>query len=130
VGTNRRGSILVEGIFGVGLLTLALMLCLEIVRRSQYEIVLHHSAFLVARASLFSTPEAPRRRAVDFWKVVFGEEGARTRLRGAEISTEFPRGDAVGRVHLRFESFLKFPYRGGVKNGFEVTRKCRFALSR
>lgn len=126
---GKRGSVLIEGIAALALTGLALMANLELVRRAHVELLLHHGAFCLVRASLFSAGR-PAGAAERFWRQALGEEKARAFSRRVDLSLEAIGEGRLARAHLKMATWLSFPYRGGVKRGFEVTRKCRFACSR
>lgn len=126
---GERGSVLLEGLIGLTLTGLALMLNLELVRRAQIEMLLHHGAFRAVRASLFSE-RSPSQAAEDFWRRALGEEKARDWKRRVRLSVGATAESRVARAHVKVPSWLVFPLAQGHKRRFEVTRRCRFVCSR
>ena len=117
----RKGSVLVEAVVCTGLVSCALLLNLEWVRRSYYELAVHHAAFQVARAAVLAPESFPGERASAFWKSCFGRRAADDWMRRSQISVEKTQRHHVARVHVWFGSWLRFPLSRGVKNSFEVT---------
>lgn len=125
---NSRGALLVEGTIALGVFCTALFANLELVRRAYFEVLLHHGAFLGVRAAVLEAePRASVRR---FWVKALGESHGERFLKSAELDLiPFSRG-VLYRAHLEFPTWLNFSVPGGTKHSFEVTRKCRFFLSR
>jgi hypothetical protein len=128
VGTNRRGSILLEGLAGLALFCGGAGLSLEIVRRSQQEILLHHAAFWVARGAALAPQASPRSRVLPWWRAVYGDTSS-ARLKRLEIEVETFPGLFSARVHTRLPAWSGHAFFARAKSGFEVTRRCRFAFS-
>jgi hypothetical protein len=60
-----------------------------------------------------------------FWRQALNERFARA----VHWDVETQNGARIARVHFEYASWARFPFSRGVKRRFEVTRKCRFALS-
>ena len=127
-GVNRRGAILVEALGGVALLVSALTLGLEIIRRSQQELLLHHAAFWVARGALLAPQTPPAERVAHFFSQVYGNAAPGFARRVHADLEYFPR-HVSARVYTHFSAWGGFAFFGRPKSGFEVTRRCRFAFS-
>lgn len=124
---SRQGSVLVEGALCAGLVVLAVTLQIELVRRASLEILLRHGVFLKMRSLVFgsSDPKVPLR----FWADALGEERAQRLLERTRFESERFDGVLRSEVFTAYPSFLKFPWKEGIKHSFEVTRRCRFSLS-
>jgi len=132
-----RGSVLVEGCFAIGLLTFGLMLNLEIVRRAQFEVVLHHAIFLYTRdRALGENVGVSRRDATGFLAAALGDAKGRAMARRLRFRDYTWDGGIEGSVFYRYPFFIPFstagmrvPNNQPTRHHFEMTKKCRFPLS-
>lgn len=128
VRDRTRGSLLVEAVIGLSLVCMACVANLELVRRSFYEVLLHHGAFLAVRGAVFGTP--PSLPAQRFWNAALGTERAKGFRRQTDFSLQRYSDGVLVRAHFSYPSWFQFPLENGLKRSFEVTRKCHFVLSR
>jgi hypothetical protein len=117
------GSLLIEMACVLGTGTLVLGLGLEMVRRAQYEAVLHHAAFLFTRTRVFGGDEARARKEMShFVKRAFPDAMGTSFLRRLDMESLFSENAGESRGHLRYPAFFAFPYRGFRKHHFELTK--------
>jgi hypothetical protein len=125
--TGQKGSVLIEGVLCIGLILFALTLQIELVRRAGIEILLRHGAFLKARSSVLGSkdPNVPMR----FWTGALGAQRGQEWMKQSRFEVRRFPGMLRSQAYVSYPSFLKFPWKEGIKHGFEVTRRCRFYLS-
>jgi hypothetical protein len=124
---KRRGSLLLEGVFALTVGGMACVVNLELVRRSFYEVLLYHAAFLSVRSEALSSPGRDAVRS--FWQSALGLEAARRFSRRVQLGVERSSEGLVARAHVAYSNWIHFPIPRGIKRHFKITRKCPFILS-
>ena len=125
-----KGSLLLEAVFSLPVLVLAVMINFELIRRAQHEVLMQQGAFILARArALGSSSDGARREVRMFFESAYGREGARAFWKGLTIQESWKPSGVTVKFHRRYRSFLIFPLKNGFKHHFEITRECHFPLS-
>lgn len=123
----RRGSILLEASIALCLLVFAVGVNLELVRRAHSKVLFEHSCFLYVRARALGTGVVQSRKQVfHFLEHALGYQRTRSIFIGLHLEEELVTDGIEARVHYRYPSLLRFPYRGQQKHHFELTEKCKF----
>ena len=118
---------MIEALFSLLLIGLVTCLNIEVVRRAVIEVSLHHGSFLYARdRALGIGQERARRRVAEFLANGWGQSARRRSIAHVQMRAERSARGVDGRLHYRYPALLRFPYRGGDKHHFEVTKRCRF----
>lgn len=126
----NRGSVVVEGVLTLFLITLACVLNTELVRRAHYEVLLHHGAFLLVRGRALGKSNARVRAEVrDLLQKALGAERGKNLSRLLDVEESAVGKGMEVKVHYRYPSFLRFRYGRGTKHHFEITKPCKFPFS-
>lgn len=126
---RNDGQVLLEAVVIFSLLLGSVWINLELMRRAQLDLLLHHAAFLAARArALGASLSATRRELRGFLVRGWGSAG-NDLWRRTDYSEEFTADGGWVRLHARFPSLWNFRGADVTKHHFESTRKCLFPLS-
>src|SRR5690606_6823500 len=104
-----RGSVLLEGLVALPLLTLTILFVFDCFRQAQWRLVLQHGCFLYARyRSLGLSVGASKRRATSFVEAALGS----TKIRIREFDDSVHMGFHLRKIHKRFEitAICAFPF--------------------
>ena len=126
---RNGGSVLVEGLLTVAVLTAAVIGNVEIVRRATFALLMQHGAFLSVRDRALGAGSGSSRERVR----QFLHDALSPRL-AAQVSRRLRMEHVVdgqglqGRLHYEYGGLLTVPFnsRSHRKRKFEVTEKCRF----
>jgi len=123
----QRGSVLLEAILILPTVCAALLLNLEWIRRTQYEVALHHAVFLFARhRALGEDFEESRQNARRFLVRALGKAAQRMAGPRAWEETRNRRFYSAKLLEVRFERFQKFQEGDRAKHHFQRTTECKF----
>ena len=127
---SQRGGILIEGVVALTVLLLAICLNLEMVRRSQFEVLLHHGAFLFVRGRALGVGlQESRQVLTDLLTRGLGKTLGSHLSRSIHLQETSGPGGRETTLHIRFPTFMRFEFpdgRGRTKHHFELTKRCRF----
>ena len=127
---GARGSLVLEGGVIIFSVVLATVLGLELVRRSWYACVGHHSAFIAARKRALGATKASTQKSIEqLFARAFGPGFKPLHSDGLNFHDD-RNGDGNLEVRLwhRFPLLLPFTLGKVRKHHFEQTRKCIFSL--
>ena len=126
---RNSGQVLVEASAILTLVVGSVWINLELIRRAQLDLLLHHCAFLAARSRMLGVTVAETRREVrHFMEESWGRAGERL-WRQTDYSEEFTERGGWVRLHARFPSLWSIQNEEITKHHFESTRKCLFPFS-
>lgn len=126
---SNHGQVLVEAIGCLLLLTGSIWINLELVRRAQLDLLLHHASFLAVRArTLGMGVRQVRADTEDFLIGAWGRAGE-SLVRNLDYSEDRAGQGRLVRLHVSFPSLWRFKNRTATKYTFESTRKCLFPMS-
>ena len=126
----RQGSVLIEGIMALTLLLLAVCLNLELLRRAQYEVLLHHGAFFLARGKALGVSGRESRHELKlFLERALGRSLGNRLHHFTAVDGQVNSSGSTVTLRYRFPTFLRFEFpnrEGQNKHHFELTKVCRF----
>ncbi len=126
---TEKGSILIEAVFGLSAVLGSVWINLELMKRAQLDLLLHHSAFLAVRAkALGATSSNARAQMRLLFERSWGAAGDRL-WRETDYLEEASREGGRIKLHARFPSLWSFKNMKLTKHHFESTRSCLFPFS-
>ncbi len=129
---KQRGSVLVEGALTLSLITIAIIIQLEMVRRTWVSSVLQLSAFQHVRNTMlgFSNSQIEEKSEKTLNQLFpFVVQNSKTNdSQQIHLIKRRPK-NLEAWFHVRYPSFLKLGESGVVKKNYEVTELCRFPFS-
>jgi len=123
--------ILQEAAITLFILSLAVGMNLELVRRAQYEVLFRHACFLYVRERSLGSGLAKSRHAVfTFLETALGYRKTRSVFIGLHLDEVRVAQGLEAKVHYRYPSLVQFLYQFRKNNGAELTfRKHHFELT-
>jgi len=126
---RNNGQVLIEASCALALVLGTVWLNLELVRRAQLDLLLHHASFLGARARAMGAPVREARwQMKTFLTNSWGRAGEKL-WRATDYTEDFTDRGGWVHLHARFPSLWSFRGEGLTKHHFESTRKCLFPFS-
>ncbi len=128
---NKRGHILMEGVWVVFLTTLSTVFMVELCQRSQLEVVLRHATFLSTRARALGAGESKGNKIFETEILsLLGKEKGKWLLKQHDIRPiQVNQEGLVNKTWVRFPSLISFKAFNQNKHHFEITTPCFFPLS-
>jgi len=100
---------------------------LDLIRKTQYELLFHHASFLWVRYRALGSGEREAKKAIlRFLRTALDRDGGEKIQKRLEIQTNPTEYGVEARLHYRYPLLLSFPWRGQTKHHFEVTKTCTF----
>ena len=126
--SKNRGQLLVETMLVLPLMLLLSGLGLDLIRRVEHQLILHHITCLVVRERALglasqTSDELVRHHVKRFWGEAIERPGQELR-----IEEVFGAGKWEVGAHLRYPAFFRFPWRGKTKHHMEVSERCSFPI--
>lgn len=134
---GRTGSVLLEGVFSIGITLITLSLNIELVRTAQQTILLRHACFLHARWRALGLEDIEARKRIARWVGSAAPRGAQKFMR--QLNIEFIGHDrelfskAVSRYASLFLPFRDWAFaadRLGPRDRIQFTKRCYFSSKR
>ena len=129
--SSQRGSLLIDGSLTLIAIWIPLIfLNLELIKRTQYEVVLHYGAFNAVRLRALKQTRQMVEKSVKEWiqKAIPGKRESKnisTHLKIMEGTTMPPRQIKL-QLFYRYPTFLTFSIKNGMKHHLEVQSQCLF----
>lgn len=128
---GKKGSLLLEAVFGILPFTLFFFLSIELFRTGYLHVLLSQAAFIYTRDKALGKSESKSREDVySFLESAMGRENGKMMRQKLSLETECTGRTVSGRVHLRYPLFFFYDTeeknRKFWRHHMEITKRCQF----